>query len=90
MQPAGHGSVVSRSLIKLMKHEPAVGWVRGDTVPSTDAVAEIVRLQRRVQELESDISRIATQPPQGTEELAQGEDEFEFECGYSRYGLQAR
>lgn len=74
--PADLGSVVSRSLIRLMKSTPAVGWVRGDAVPDEGAAKEIVRLRRRVEELESLLARAATQAPAGTEALSQGQDSF--------------
>ena len=76
--PADLGSVVSRSLIRLMRDTPATGWVRGDTVPDEGATKEIVRLRQRVEELESLLEKTASQAPEGAEELAQGTDLYEI------------
>lgn len=73
--PADLGSQVSRSLIKLIKAHPAVGWVRGDQVPSEGATAEILSLRRTVDELEKKLSAAATRAPEGASSLAQGSDE---------------
>ena len=69
------GSVVSRSLIKLIKRHPGVGWVRANEFPS-EATDEILRLRRRVEELEARIAQISTTPPPHTEHMAQGDDNF--------------
>ena len=68
------GGVVSRSLTQLMKKAPAVGWVRADELPDRDATLELLRLRRRVEELDSELARARTTAPRGTEDLAQGED----------------
>ena len=39
--PADLGSVVSRSLVKLIKDKPATGWVKADSLPSQEATQEI-------------------------------------------------
>lgn len=85
--PADLGSVVSRSLIRLMKSTPAIGWVRGDAVPDEGTAKEIVRLRRRVEELEDVLAKSAMQAPSGTEDLAQGADSFRvsFEAGSYAY-----
>jgi hypothetical protein len=70
------GSVVSRSLIKLIKNRPAVGWVRSDALPGQDVILEVVRLRRRVDELERELQLTSTSPPKGSEHLAQGEETF--------------
>lgn len=80
------GSVVSRSLIMLQKRHPGTGWVRGDQVPSADATAEILRLRKRIEQLESEQEASQTQAPKGTEGLAQGEDSFEIVCKFESTG----
>jgi len=47
--PADLGSVVSRSLVKLIKTHPAVGWVRADLLPDQSAAEEMLRLRKRVE-----------------------------------------
>jgi len=77
--PAELGSVVSRSLIKLIKSHPTAGWVRGDNVPEGGAAAEILRLRRELDEAVHRSERERYSPPEGSEGLAQDDAEFEFE-----------
>lgn len=72
--PTELGSVVSRSLIQLIKTTPAVGWVRADELPDKDATLELLKLRKRVEELESELARARTTAPKGSEDLAQGEE----------------
>jgi len=44
--PADLGSVVSRSLIKLIKAHPAIGWVRADLLPDQSAAEEMLRMKK--------------------------------------------
>jgi len=43
------GSAVSRSVVKLIKARPGVGWVRADLVPSEASAQEILRLKRKAE-----------------------------------------
>jgi hypothetical protein len=72
--PADLGSQVSRSLTKLIKSTPAVGWVRGDLVPETSAAAEILSLKKEIEELQQRLQTARTSAPEGTSDLVQGED----------------
>jgi hypothetical protein len=76
--PADLGSQVSRSLVKLIKSNPGIGWVRGDLVPDESAVEEILGLRRRIEELQQELLAASTHGPEGTRGLAQGEDGFEI------------
>lgn len=62
------------SLTATVKRRPAVGWIRADKVPSTDAVREILTLRNRVLELESRVASSDAAPPPDTQGLAQGAD----------------
>lgn len=70
------GLVVSASIGPLMKKHPAVGWIRADRGTSEESTSEIFRLTKRVRELESELARVSVEPPSGSENLAQGSDEF--------------
>ncbi len=79
--PSDLGSQVSRSLVKLIKAHPAIGWVRGDQVPSEAATTEILSLRRTIEELEKKLSFVANEAPEGAGLLAQGRDEVSL--GYT-------
>lgn len=76
--PADLGSQVSRSLVKLIKSNPGIGWVRGDIVPDESAIEEILGLRRRIEDLQQELLAASTHGPEGTRGLAQGEDIFEI------------
>ncbi len=80
--PADLGSQVSRSLVKLIKTHPGIGWVRGNLVPEESAVEEILSLRKRIEELETELETTRTSGPEGTSELAQGEDTFELKFSF--------
>lgn len=68
------GSVVSRSLIQLIRTTPATGWVRADKITDREATLELLQLRRRVDELEAEIAATRTEAPRGAEGLASGEE----------------
>lgn len=70
--PQELGSVVSRSLIQLIKSTPAVGWVRANELADREATMELLQLRRRVEELQAELSRARVSAPKGSEGLAQG------------------
>lgn len=80
--PADLGSQVSRSLIRLIKEYPAVGWVRGDLVTSESEAKEILQLRRMIEDLEEQLASSKTTAPEGAESLSQGIDLFEFEFSF--------
>lgn len=76
------GSVVSRSFIKLQKSHPVIGWVRGNLVPEKDSSIEILELTREIEKLKQQLEDTKTKAPEGSEKLAQGDDEIvlNFTC----------
>lgn len=62
------------SLTAAVKRKPAVGWIRADQMPSTEAVREILSLRNRILELERQVATQDARPPSGTQDLAQGND----------------
>ena len=84
--PTELGSVVSRSVVKLMKTDPAVGWVRADNLPEQGATEEILRLRRQIETLQSDLSQVNTESVLKTEDLAQGDDYIELHFSFASYG----
>jgi hypothetical protein len=82
--PADLGSQVSRSLVKLIKSNPGIGWVRGDLVPDESTTEEILGLRRRIEELQQELLAASTHGPEGTGSLAQGEDAFEVHYSFDK------
>ncbi len=70
------GAVVSRSLTQLMKRNPRPGWVRADQLASTEAAEEILRLRRQIDDLILEQTTSAFVRPQGSDDLAQGDEEL--------------
>ena len=75
--PPDLGSQVSRSLVKLIKSSPGIGWVRGNLVPDESATEEILSLRRHIEEIQAELQVTRTTGPAGTSDLAQGKDPFE-------------
>lgn len=79
------GSQVSRSLIKLIRSNPASGWIRADSVPALDATEEILTLRRRIDELEAALDKHRLSPPEGSDAFAQGNDHVELSISFDVY-----
>lgn len=77
------GSVVSRSLVQLMKSNPAVGWVRANELADREATMELLHLRRRVDELQSELAKVRTSAPKGAEGLAQGSESHTLSFSFS-------
>ena len=83
--PADLGSAVSRSLIKLIKNNPAIGWVKADVLPSKESTEEILLLRKQLDTLQRELEASRTTAPKETEHLAQGDDLFELEYDFGAY-----
>lgn len=84
------GSVVSRSLVQLIKTNPATGWVKADAALLDFAKNELLELKEKNRELEETIKQIRKEPPKGFEEYAQGKDFFEIKLNYCDGGRSIR
>lgn len=74
--PQSLGSVVSRSIVRLIKDRPAVGWIRGSAVASDEANREILALRQKIDALQEQLRSQATTRPEGTDDLLQDGDEL--------------
>jgi hypothetical protein len=74
--PEGLGSVVSRSIIKLIKDRPAVGWIRGDIATSDEANLEILKLRKNIDDLQQKVPSATLSPPEGSKNLIGVFDKF--------------
>lgn len=82
--PEQLGSIVSRSMIKLIKDFPAEGWVRAGSAIDEKSVKEIARLQKENSELKDRLDAVATEAPKGTEVFSQDDEKvlikYQFEA----------
>lgn len=76
--PDNLGSVVSRSMVRLIKDYPAEGWVKSGSIVDEDSIKEIARLQKENNELKERFAAMTTQAPRGAENLSQGDDDVEI------------
>jgi Domain of unknown function (DUF4062) len=72
--PAELGSVVSRSLIRLIKDNPSSGWVKGDNLSSDAAREEILKLRNQIEALSAEINSVSYIDPSVQNDLARGEE----------------
>lgn len=82
VDPINLGSLVSRSIIMLIKNFPAKGWVRAETITNEQILNELFLLQKENKKLQKEIECYTTTSPIGSEQLQQGNDLFEIDCFY--------
>lgn len=83
--PADLGSAVSRSLVKLIKTNPAVGWVKADLLPEKSSTEEILRLRQQIEDLQNQLKESQQTAAVGTEDLAQGDDQITLHYKFGSY-----
>jgi hypothetical protein len=81
--PSDLGSIVSRSLIMLIKSNPAIGWVRADQVPNEGISLEMLKLRKQIDELQLELKNTRIQAPVGSDGLARGDDLFVINYGFT-------
>ncbi len=81
--PKDLGSVVSRSIVKLIRDRPATGWVRAD-VMSEDAAREMLRLKTENEQLRQALERAKGERPPGSEIFAFGDETIELHFSFRR------
>ena len=82
--PQELGSVVSRSIVKLIKDKPGVGWVRADRVLDEGTAQEILRLRNRIAELETAVASSQQKALESAKHLAQGDEKISVKFSYTR------
>lgn len=80
--PKEQGSVVSRSIIKLIKDRPGIGWVRADAVLDENAAREMLRLKTENEQLRQTLERAKGERPAGLETFALGEEIIELHFSF--------
>ncbi|MDN3657477.1 DUF4062 domain-containing protein [Ferruginibacter paludis] len=76
--PSDLGSQVSRSLVKLIKAKPRIGWIKANIATSDEANREIGVLRKENEELKGRLEKARVFAPVGSETLQQGDDKFNF------------
>jgi hypothetical protein len=66
-----------------IKRHPAVGWVRADAVPNDATVRDVLSLREQVSKLETELQKVRTEAPPGTDDLMQGDDTYEIEYAFT-------
>ena len=74
--PADLGSVVSRSVVKLIKNFPAEGWVKANNTLDEKTIRRINTLQAENEKLREELDEVKYRAPEGTDALSQGSDTF--------------
>jgi hypothetical protein len=73
-------------LTNATKRNPGVGWIRADKIPGENILSDMLELRKKNEQLEAQLEAQRIGPPKGTEELVQGDDEFEIKCKFEVYG----
>ncbi len=86
--PKELGSVVSRSIVQLIKAKPGIGWVRSNELLDGKAAKDILLLRNEIERLNRELREVVTTSPPGAENLAQGlaEYNFVFDVTFTRGG----
>ena len=77
------GAVVSRSVTQLIRRHPRTGWVRADSSMSETSALEVLGLTKQIKALEDEIIRLKGQQIEGSELLAQDDEEIDLTISYS-------
>ena len=90
--PDGLALEVVTGLSRLIREKPAVGWVRGDDILTSEQVTELSSLRARTVDLERRLADVSGLPPAGTEGLASGSDvlPLQIEITFLPEGEQTR
>lgn len=83
--PSDLGSVVSRSIIRLISTHPMPGWIRADKAAAAVAATEVLRLRKTIEDLQARLAESQLNAPKGTEELAQGEEDYPIDFKFNAY-----
>jgi hypothetical protein len=75
-------AMVIVGLTAAIKKKPGIGWVRADQVPTRASIEDLLKAQQKIAQLENELREIQSGPPPGTENLLQGDDEFEIKIRF--------
>lgn len=70
------------SLTSEFKKRPGIGWIRADDVPSEATMSNIYELKNKINDLEKELEKNITSPPDGVEDLLQSDDTVDLEIRF--------
>jgi len=76
------GSVVSRSMIQIIKTNPEIGWVRGDQLADTEATNEILKLKKENEKLNVKLLELSNKNDEEISKLSQGDERIEIHYSF--------
>ena len=85
--PLELGSQVSRSLVKLIKDKPRVGWIKSNLLPSEELTKELLELKKENEILKNELRKSSSLAPEGTENFSSGDDSFGIGFRFLAKGL---
>ncbi len=88
--PVELGSIVSRSMVRLIKNFPAEGWVKAGNIVDEKSIKEISRLQNENKSLRDQLDSLNIQVPAGTDKLQQGKDVFSVDFRLNDWSTDKR
>lgn len=74
------GSVVSRSMNKLIKEKPAAGWIKANDIFNENAMETILKLRNENEELKMQINKLNHEAPKRADILSQANENIEIHC----------
>ncbi len=74
---------VALSFASFRQSYPAPGWIRGNEATNAEALGEINELRKKLAEANQQLDSARGRPPVGSEELAQDQDEVQFDVRIS-------
>lgn len=77
--------LVALNLPKTIKAYPAIGWVRGDSVTSKEALTELLSLKQENESLKREIDQLTARPKYNIPNIAGLEHPYEISGGGSNY-----
>jgi hypothetical protein len=77
------GSVVSRSMIQIIKTNPGIGWVRGDQLADAEATNEILKLKKDNENLNIKLFELLNKNNDEISKLSQGDERINIRFSFS-------
>jgi hypothetical protein len=69
---------------------PAIGWIRADDAAEALAAPEVLRLRKRIEELEGRLEEARSSAPKGSDTLAQGDDLYQVNFTFDTTDTQGK